>query len=216
MLVRWSSAQCTSAHRCIVQRLDRLYCHIADADLVVECDDGHPVARWQARSLRNLDAAEIGTAVKNTIWAEDFRALVCAWSRGESLNSVQIGSWLPKEPPFLAACWRAALKIPRGETRTYAWLAAAAGKPSAHRAAAQSMARNPLALLVPCHRVVGVNDLGGFCGITHSTSRKQSSNWALRLKNRLLEIEASVRSEKEKVLYTYAPLKTAPRIKRKK
>jgi methylated-DNA-[protein]-cysteine S-methyltransferase len=65
-------------------------------------------------------------------------------------------------PPFFRAAWLACLKIPAGETRTYAWLAAAAGRPGAARAAGQAMARNPLPLVVPCHRVVGSD--GGLQG----------------------------------------------------
>ena len=148
-------------------------------------------------------------------WAVELQALVGAWSEGAIPDPKRIAAWLPKEPPFLAACWRAAIQIPRGETRTYAWLAAAAGRPTAHRAAAHAMARNPLALLVPCHRVVGTNDMGGFCGFKPSTSRNQSSHWALTLKNRLLQIESGNQIENRKVLYTYVPLKIAPRIKRK-
>ncbi len=151
----------------------------------------------------------------NEKWAVELQALVRMWSEGKIPDPKRIAAWLPKDPPFLAACWRAALEIPRGETRTYAWLAAAAGKPSAHRAAAQSMARNPLALFVPCHRVVAVNDIGGFCGFKESLSKSRTTNWALALKYRLLEIESSGQYEIGKVHYTFDPLKIGSRIKRK-
>ena len=58
-------------------------------------------------------------------------------------------------PPFFRAAWEACRTIPPGETRSYAWLAARAGRPRATRAAGQAMARNPIAILVPCHRVIG-------------------------------------------------------------
>ena len=190
-------------------RLERLFIQIAGAVLVVESDAGRPRAWWQDHTT----CQKVSSATAK--WAVELQAFVRAWSEGEIPDPKRIAAWLPKEPPFLAACWRAAIQIPRGETRTYAWLAAAAGRPTAHRAAAHAMARNPLALLVPCHRVVGTNDMGGFCGFKPSTSRMQSSHWALALKKRLLEMESSVRSENAKVLYTYAPLKIAPRIKRK-
>ena len=209
MLVRWSSAQCTATHRCIVYRLERLFIQIAGAVLVVESDAGRPRAWWQDHT--NCQQVSSATAK----WAVELQALVGAWSKGQIPDPKRIAALLPKEPPFLAACWRAAIQIPRGETRTYAWLAAAAGRPTAHRAAAHAMARNPLALLVPCHRVVGTNDMGGFCGFKPSTSRNQSSHWALTLKNRLLQIESGNQIENRKVLYTYVPLKIAPRIKRK-
>jgi len=45
-------------------------------------------------------------------------------------------------------------QVPRGEVRTYAWLARKAGRPNAARAVGNTMARNPVPILVPCHRVV--------------------------------------------------------------
>ena len=190
-------------------RLERLFIQIAGAVLVVESDAGRPRAWWQDHTK----CQQVSSATAK--WAVELQALVGAWSEGQIPDPKRIAALLPKEPPFLAACWRAAIQIPRGETRTYAWLAAAAGRPTAHRAAAHAMARNPLALLVPCHRVVGTNDMGGFCGFKPSTSRNQSSHWALTLKNRLLQIESGNQIENRKVLYTYVPLKIAPRIKRK-
>ena len=47
------------------------------------------------------------------------------------------------------------MRIPAGETRTYAWLAAKVGRPRAARAVGRVMATNPLPIVVPCHRVVG-------------------------------------------------------------
>ena len=70
----------------------------------------------------------------------------------------------PKSTPFFERCWRACRTIPAGETRTYRWLAKAAGSPLAIRAAGQAMRRNPLPMIVPCHRVVAINGLGGFSG----------------------------------------------------
>ena len=64
--------------------------------------------------------------------------------------------------PFFGAAWAACRGIPPGETRTYQWLAEAAGSPKASRAAGQAMARNPFPLIIPCHRVVGSN--GGLHG----------------------------------------------------
>lgn len=58
-------------------------------------------------------------------------------------------------PPFFSAAWNACRSIPAGETRSYRWLADAAGNPDAVRAAGQAMAKNPLPLVIPCHRVIG-------------------------------------------------------------
>ncbi|MFI0369657.1 methylated-DNA--[protein]-cysteine S-methyltransferase [Actinomadura sp. 1N219] len=54
---------------------------------------------------------------------------------------------------FEAAVLRAAAKIPRGQTRPYAWVARAAGRPKAVRAVGSALGRNPVPLLIPCHRV---------------------------------------------------------------
>ncbi len=56
--------------------------------------------------------------------------------------------------PFEQAALRAAAEIPPGEVRSYSWVATQMGRPRAARAVGQVMARNPLPLLFPCHRVV--------------------------------------------------------------
>jgi len=61
---------------------------------------------------------------------------------------------LSDAPPFFGRAWAACRQIPAGETRSYAWLAAAAGSPLAVRAAGQAMAQNRFVLIVPCHRVI--------------------------------------------------------------
>ena len=67
--------------------------------------------------------------------------------------------------PFQQAVWRALLKIPRGETRSYAWVAKQVGRPRATRAVGAACGSNPVPLIVPCHRVVASDgSLGGFSG----------------------------------------------------
>ena len=64
---------------------------------------------------------------------------------------------------FQRRVWEALRVVPRGETRSYAELAAAIGKPAAARAVASACAHNPAALVVPCHRVIrGDGSLGGY------------------------------------------------------
>ena len=68
-----------------------------------------------------------------------------------------------KGTAFQEACWQALREIPAGETRTYAEIAAAAGNPKAVRAAGSANARNNVAVLIPCHRVIRTGgDLGGY------------------------------------------------------
>ena len=56
---------------------------------------------------------------------------------------------------FRRAVLEEALRIPRGETRSYGWLAERVGRPRAARAVGRVMATNPLPIVVPCHRVIG-------------------------------------------------------------
>ena len=69
---------------------------------------------------------------------------------------------LPHGTPFQLAVWNALARIPYGKVVTYGQLAAAIGHPSACRAAANAVGKNPLLILLPCHRVVASNGLGGF------------------------------------------------------
>lgn len=64
--------------------------------------------------------------------------------------------------PFQLACWNALLNIPYGETRSYGDIALAIGHPQAYRAVGMSNNRNPVAIVVPCHRVIASS--GSLCG----------------------------------------------------
>lgn len=68
----------------------------------------------------------------------------------------------PHGSPFQLAVWSALAAIPYGKVVTYGQLAAAIGHPTACRAAANAVGKNPLLILLPCHRVVASNGLGGF------------------------------------------------------
>src|SRR5688572_24277643 len=69
------------------------------------------------------------------------------------------------EAGFSARVWREIRKIPRGEVRAYARVAKALKKPGSARAVGQACGRNPVPLVIPCHRVVASDGgLGGFSG----------------------------------------------------
>jgi methylated-DNA-[protein]-cysteine S-methyltransferase len=81
--------------------------------------------------------------------------------------------------PFQNAVWEALSTIPFGETRSYAQIARQVGSPQAVRAVGAANGRNPISIIVPCHRVVGSNGkLTGFAG-------------GLETKARLLEMESA-------------------------
>lgn len=66
---------------------------------------------------------------------------------------------------FQKDCWQALLRIPYGTTCSYAEIARAVGRPQAFRAVGQANHENPIAIIVPCHRVVGANKtLTGYGG----------------------------------------------------
>jgi AraC family transcriptional regulator of adaptative response/methylated-DNA-[protein]-cysteine methyltransferase len=73
---------------------------------------------------------------------------------------------------FQARVWQALRQIPRGETRSYAQVADAIGQPSAVRAVARACATNPVAIAVPCHRVIGSD--GSLTGYRWGVERKKS------------------------------------------
>jgi AraC family transcriptional regulator of adaptative response/methylated-DNA-[protein]-cysteine methyltransferase len=81
---------------------------------------------------------------------------------------------------FQLRVWQALRQIPRGETRTYSQLAREMGMPKSTRAVARACATNRVAVVVPCHRVVGVS--GSLTGY----------RWGVERKRQLLEMEAGI------------------------
>ena len=122
------------------------------------------------------------SAMENPAAFADALAAFDAYFAGDmsALESVKVE--LTNASPFFNAAWQACRDIPPGETRSYQWLADAAGNPKASRAAGQAMARNPLPLVIPCHRVVGSG--GGLHGY---------GGGGLGVKARLLEMERQQR-----------------------
>jgi O-6-methylguanine DNA methyltransferase len=81
---------------------------------------------------------------------------------------------------FQVKCWRALLDIPYGETRTYADIARAVKQPLGFRAVGLANNRNPIAIVVPCHRVIASD--GTLCGY----------GGGLDVKRKLLELEGAL------------------------
>ena len=80
---------------------------------------------------------------------------------------------------FQMRVWEALRRIPRGETRSYAQLAASLGQPTAVRAVARACATNPIAVVIPCHRVIG------------SDGKLTGYRWGVERKKKLLELEGA-------------------------
>lgn len=88
----------------------------------------------------------------------------------------------PEGTPFQQSVWRMLQTIPYGHTSTYGELAAEIGQPNASRAVGAANGRNPIPIVIPCHRVIGANGkLTGFSG-------------GLHIKEALLSLEKNGRS----------------------
>ena len=100
----------------------------------------------------------------------------------------------PMGTAFQRAVWAALRSVPYGKVTTYGTLAAAIGRPTACRAVANAVGKNPILILLPCHRVVASGGIGGFTGGLHR-------------KRRLLQVESIEIPEKaafsEKFLFTF-------------
>jgi len=93
------------------------------------------------------------------------------FEKGERPKLLLIGT------EFQLSIWHALQKIPVGKTATYAQIAEAIGRPKAHRAVGTAIGANPIAYLIPCHRVIRTDgSLGGF-------------RWGLECKKAMLEWE---------------------------
>jgi len=140
------------------------------------------VRRVSLRPTPDQAVADLGRdldrAVQDPEAVASLKERMLAFLSGEADSLEDIALDMEDATPFFRAAWQACRTIPPGETRSYAWLAAAAGRPGAFRAAGQAMARNRFSLIVPCHRVIGSD--GGLHGY----------GGGLDVKARLLEQES--------------------------
>ncbi len=105
--------------------------------------------------------------------------------KGNGLSSTLLKK-IADYPPFYRAVWKATARIPKGEVRTYGWIAKHIRRPGAARAVGQALAKNPFAPTVPCHRVIGSGGrLTGF-----------SAPGGIKAKRRLLEAEGALTRRK--------------------
>jgi AraC family transcriptional regulator of adaptative response/methylated-DNA-[protein]-cysteine methyltransferase len=155
----------------LVAATARGICQIAFGDDPGELAEGLRAAFPQAE-LKQMDR-ELSYAVE---------AVVAELSESRGAGSLPFDV---RATAFQTRVWRALQGIPRGETRTYSQIAEALGSPRAVRAVANACASNPLAVLVPCHRVVGKD--GSLTGY----------RWGLERKRRLLDGEQALPGESQ-------------------
>jgi methylated-DNA-[protein]-cysteine S-methyltransferase len=117
---------------------------------------------WEIDGPRRVPHAELIETPNHPILLETERQL------SEYFNGDRTEFTIPidlRGTPFQKSVWQALLAIPFGQTRTYAQLAAQLGNPNATRAVGAANGRNPVSILVPCHRVIGSSGkLTGFAG----------------------------------------------------
>lgn len=112
------------------------------------CDDNLPVADPAPKGHSLLDSASLQLSEYFTSHRQNFDLPLS-----------------PQGTPFQLAVWELMQQIPYGETSTYGELAARLGNPNKARAVGGAANKNPLPLVIPCHRVMGANSkLTGFAG----------------------------------------------------
>lgn len=143
---------------------------------------GELLVAINARGLVRVDfVAGLRALPKMSDWRQDSEALAPYLAEFDAYFAGRLQRFtLPLAAhgtAFQQAVWQALCDIPYGETRSYGDIARAIGKPSASRAVGAANGRNPLSIIVPCHRVIGQNgSLTGYAG-------------GLEIKKVLLELE---------------------------
>ncbi len=107
----------------------------------------------------------------------------CAYYECTVINDWDVELSLYALPPFSRKVLEFVYTIPYGETLTYAEVACAVGQPKAARAVGQALKRNPLPLIIPCHRVVATNGPGGFTSPGGIATKLEMLQWEKKLKN---------------------------------
>jgi AraC family transcriptional regulator of adaptative response/methylated-DNA-[protein]-cysteine methyltransferase len=150
----------------LIAATDAGLCAVAFGSLETELEDDL-ASRFPA-SERKRDEANLGSMVKQIL---------------AQMAEHPVALELPldvRATAFQRRVWEALRRIPRGQTRTYSQIAQEIGQPTAVRAVARACATNPVALVVPCHRVIG------------SDGKLTGYRWGLERKKKLLELETAV------------------------
>lgn len=157
--------------------LDRIASPVGEVLLVTDVDGAVRAldfADYEPRMMRLLGRHAPGAVLVAGRAPESLRAAIQAYFGGDvrALDAVWVRT---AGTAFQRAVWAALRAIPAGQTRSYGQLAAAIGAPRAVRAAGLANGQNPIALIVPCHRVIGAN--GTLTGYAGGIERK---SWLLR------------------------------------
>ena len=134
----------------------------------------------RTRAAVSGELAAFGAEEQPDPRTEQVAELLRAYARGDEASLDDYPVDLPRCSPAQREIWLALREIPRGETRSYGWLARRVGRPSAARAIGAAVGSNPIPLWLPCHRVIAQDGtLHGFGG-------------GLAMKQALLELEGAL------------------------
>jgi methylated-DNA-[protein]-cysteine S-methyltransferase len=144
-------------------------------DLLLRVACGKLTAIDFAHQARDIDAPEIGDAA-DPLLVRVAAQLAEYFEHRRTTFDVALD---PAGTPFQQRVWQALMTIPFGETVSYAEIAQRIGQPRAVRAVGLANGRNPIPILIPCHRVIGADgSLTGYAG-------------GLAIKRALLELEGA-------------------------
>ena len=183
------------AHGAVTDRFDEVVTKAGNA-WVVFSDRGVRLIIREIESeeaLRRRYMASTGRLLARAPLPEEDRAQIAnALTGGET--DAKANCDLSGLPPFEREVLEALASIPRGEVRPYAWVARQVGRPRAVRAVGNAVAKNPLAPVIPCHRVVPT--AGGVGNYALGTAMKRDL-----LQREGVEVEELERYAKERVRY---------------
>ena len=152
---------------CLQLTLDRIETPVGTLLLVVDAEGAVRAldfADYEERMMRLLRRHYGDAPLTDGLAPDAVRQAVADYFAGDltGLDGLAVATG---GTDFQRAVWSALRDIPFGQTRTYGQLAAAIGKPRAVRAVGLANGQNPVAVIVPCHRVIGANGaLTGFAG----------------------------------------------------
>jgi methylated-DNA-[protein]-cysteine S-methyltransferase len=129
---------------------------------LVASDKGLVAILWENDSPRRVRLSDLQENDEHPVLLETQRQLAEYFAGKRKTFSVALDM---RGTPFQKNVWEALLAIPFGETRSYGQLARQLGNPRAARAVGAANGRNPISIIVPCHRVIGsTGKLTGFAG----------------------------------------------------
>ena len=129
---------------------------------LIATDDALVALVWRLQGLSRIPVEQAIEDPKHPVLRESMRQLREYFAGARRQFDLPLDF---RGTDFQRNVWAALLEIPYGETRTYGQIAASLGNPAAVRAVGAANGRNPIAIIAPCHRVIGMGgDLTGFGG----------------------------------------------------